>query len=503
VGQPAEARLGQFLIENFVPHGYAVVQASVRGTGASGGCNDYLGATETKDIDTMLTWLGEQPWSDGSIAVIGKSYDGTTAWEAATTGNKHLKTIVPIEGIDSMQQLHFRNGSAEVRSLILGESYYSYGATQGGPGGTPDDTMTASRVGCPTPFSGPFHAAEGAYGYATGGGTTQAGSEMPGPESDYWKARDYRDRALKSFKGSLFYVHGFQDWNVKPSQGIDVYNAFPGEKKMLVGEWAHMHADRASEHPNVRMDWAEMLLRWFDHALKGAAVDLGPSVEVEDTHGNWRAEPANAYPPLDATPMILHPQADGTFVEKGAKEGAERLYAPGAAGTSGAPFPDTPAYKTLLTFTTKPFANETRIAGLPTFHVTVTPYSSGGQLWAELHEVLANGSDIWIGRAQMDLRYAAGGMQAQAVQPNQPLVAKMEFYPMDARLLAGSSLKLILTQEMGGSDVLPSAQTSPVDVSFGDKATTLTLPLVERPLVKTRWDTDLWLPGLVGRGGAS
>ncbi len=501
VGTPAHVRLGKFLIDNLVPHGYAVVQASVRGTGQSEGCNDYLGATEQKDIDAMLTYLGTQPWSSGAVGVIGKSYDGTTAWEAATTGNKYLKTIVPIEGIDSMQQLHFRNGSAETRSLILGEEYYSYGATQGGPGASPDDPQTAARVACPSPFSGPFHAPEGAFGYLTGGGQSGTPADM-GPQAQYWQDRDYRERALKSFHGSLFYIHGFQDWNVKPSQGLDIYNQFPGPKKALIGEWAHVHADRASEHPDVRMDWAEMLLRWFDQELKGAKTDTGPAVQVEDTHGNWRAEPVNAYPPLDATPLALHPDASGKLVEKGAQEGTDTLYAPMAEGALPAQVPEAAA-KTLLSFTTAPFANETRIAGLPTFHVTVVPRSGGGLLWAELHEVLANGSDIWIGRAQMDLRYAAGGMDPQPVTPGQPLVAKMEFYPLDARLLAGSKLKLVLTQEMAGSDVLPSAQTAPVDVQYGDKATTLTLPIVQRPFEVSRWDNPLWLPALVGAGGAA
>src|SRR5438552_1303292 len=58
VGTPAHARLGKFLIDNFVPHGYAVVQSNVRGTGDSEGCNDYMGDAEQKDLDKLVTWLG-------------------------------------------------------------------------------------------------------------------------------------------------------------------------------------------------------------------------------------------------------------------------------------------------------------------------------------------------------------------------------------------------------------------------------------------------------------
>ncbi|MFA5861418.1 MAG: CocE/NonD family hydrolase [Candidatus Thermoplasmatota archaeon] len=485
VGTPAHARLGKFLIDNFVPHGYAVVQASVRGTGQSEGCNDYLGAIETKDIDATLTYLGKAPWSSGKVAVIGKSYDGTTAWEAATTKNPYLKTIVPIEGIDSLQQLHYRNGSSEVRSLTLGETYWQFGAP-----GAPGDAAQATRLACaPTDadghVTGPAHPAEGAYGYATGGGEV-----LPGPASDYWKARDYRAGALANANISLFLVHGFQDWNVKPSQGLDIYNKFNGTKKALIGEWAHDHADRAAEHPDVRMDWAEMLLRWFEQELKGVKTDTGPAMTLEDTHGYWRTETANAFPPLDAKWSTLLPTTGGKLVASGAS-GSETLVG-GSAGKELAPLPATPAGKVLLTFTTEAFSAMTRISGQPQLHVTVTPRGPGGSLWAELHELTADGKDVWIGRAQMNLDYASGGTTFAPVTPNTPLLAKMEFYPLDARILAGSKLKLVITQEAGGSDVLPRPETAPMDVQYGEKATVLRLPIIQRAEAPTRWD----MPGL-------
>ena len=42
---PAD-RLGRFLIENYVPHGYAVAQVSVFGTGNSNHCMDLMGTDE-------------------------------------------------------------------------------------------------------------------------------------------------------------------------------------------------------------------------------------------------------------------------------------------------------------------------------------------------------------------------------------------------------------------------------------------------------------------------
>ena len=74
---PAD-RLGKFLIENYVPHGYGVAQVSVFGTGESNHCMDLMGTDEQRGIDAAVTWLGSQGWSNGKVGLIGKSYDGST-----------------------------------------------------------------------------------------------------------------------------------------------------------------------------------------------------------------------------------------------------------------------------------------------------------------------------------------------------------------------------------------------------------------------------------------
>lgn len=476
---PDTQRLGGFLIENFVPHGYAVAQVSVRGTGTSGGCNDYLGAKEQRDLDAVVTYLAEQEWSNGNVAMIGRSYDGSTPWEVAAMGNEHLKTIVPISGITSLQQLHFRNGSSEARSLFLGSLYYSYGATEAA-GGPEDDPTRAPRMAC---AEGPQHTPMGAYGYATGGGRG-----IPGPGDAYWSEREFAARVLENYEGSIFYVHGLQDWNVKPAQGVDVYNAFEGKKKALLGQWAHNYPDRPDEHNNLRWDWAEMLLRWFDQELKGVETDTGPAVEVQDQRGRWRAEPQNAWPPTDAEWTILYPDASGALGPTPG-EGTMPLFAPAPLALADAPAPvEDVLGARVLTFLSEPFPEGALIAGMPQLHLTVTSTTPGGNLWAELYEIDANQTATRIGRAQMDLRYRDGGNVPQAYVPSTPVLAKMEFYPLNARLLPGSSLLLAITGEPSDLDVLPNPATARMDVTLGEGLTTLNVPYVVREDVASRWD---------------
>ena len=116
---------GEFIFENFVPHGYAFAQVAVFGTEQSSGCFDYRGAGEGLGIHSAVEWLGEQDWSNGNVGLYGKSYEGATQWEAAAMGSEYLKTIVPISGTTALHPLLYKNGSAEARSQVMHMNYFS------------------------------------------------------------------------------------------------------------------------------------------------------------------------------------------------------------------------------------------------------------------------------------------------------------------------------------------------------------------------------------------
>ncbi|GIS44430.1 MAG: hypothetical protein Ct9H90mP16_15000 [Candidatus Poseidoniales archaeon] len=71
---------GEFIYDNYIPHGYAFAQVAVFATEESTGCFDYRGDGEGLSIHTAVEWLGQQNWSNGNVAIYGKSYEGATAW---------------------------------------------------------------------------------------------------------------------------------------------------------------------------------------------------------------------------------------------------------------------------------------------------------------------------------------------------------------------------------------------------------------------------------------
>ena len=83
--------------ETYVPRGYARAVADVLGTRNSSGCWDYGGADEQQSGVDLVNFLASQPWSNGKVAMIGGSYDGTTANMVAARGDDApgLVGIVP------------------------------------------------------------------------------------------------------------------------------------------------------------------------------------------------------------------------------------------------------------------------------------------------------------------------------------------------------------------------------------------------------------------------
>lgn len=467
-------RLGGFLIENLVPHGYIVAQVSVTGTGDSTGCMDLMGPVEQAGVQEAVRYLGDAAFSNGAVAAIGRSYDGSTPFEAAMASDlPQLKSIVPISGLYGQLDLMWRNGSVEFRGPgVLWGLYYAFTYTgQEGPvlGGDTDAAVLQARqiaenLVCADTQTG---AAQAATAYLYGG------DPVPSELESYWDERSFKDEVLENYQGSVYFIHGMQDWNVDPHMAFPFYNEMEErgmEVKGLFGQWGHHYPDRVAEHPdNIRWDWAQDLLEWFDHYLKGTGAQPELHVEIEDDANRWRIEPT--WPPVDQDWTVIGmdemTQTAGTGTRiVGVYEPVLGQMLPG--GNS-------------LTYDVGTIEQDSILSGLPLFHVTVIPDGPGGQVYAELRDKT---DDRRLAHAIMDLRYAAGP-QFTPVVPQQALVAPLEFFPVDAFIPAGHELELHIATS--GRDYMPSAVNTPVTI-VADGSSELKLPLVQRT------EADLFLP---------
>lgn len=83
------------LAERFTDAGYAVVGLNIRGTSCSGGKFDYFEPRQAVDGAEAIQWLSKRSWSDGRLAMVGKSYPGITQAFVAAQQPEALKAIVP------------------------------------------------------------------------------------------------------------------------------------------------------------------------------------------------------------------------------------------------------------------------------------------------------------------------------------------------------------------------------------------------------------------------
>ena len=443
--------LGQMIIDQILPHGFGFAQVSVMGTGRSNHCMDLMGNAEQLGVDAAVTWLGTQNWSNGKVAMIGKSYDGSTPWQAAMFGNEHLATIVPISGLIGLMELMWKNGSNEARAPFMHNVVY-------GSYGLDGDTGDIGNA-CPDYALGP---AAGAGAYVWGG-------EAVGT---YWEERYFLQRVLDNYNGSVYLIQGMHDWNVDPHMAVPTINILKQhgiDAKGLFGQWDHDYPDRPDYHFNrsgegrgreaypqmTRFDWMQDMLEWFDYYLKGIGDKPGLWIEIQSNQGEWRLE--DHYPPQGMETLAL---------DLG-----------GALSNIGGTTTILPDATTGPVYETAPFEEGIWIAGLPRLHVDVSTTTIGGQIYALMEDCDESGQCIHLGHAIMDLRYHEGGTEEQIWIPLlQTINAKMEFFTIDAYVDANHTIRLSLFST--GDDYLPASTSSVVSVQEGT-GSTLQLDIID------------------------
>ena len=79
----------------FLPYGYALVAADMRGTGASTGWLLDFMPQLADDGKTLVDWIAAQPWCDGNVGMMGGSYLGWSQTATASRAPEALKCIAP------------------------------------------------------------------------------------------------------------------------------------------------------------------------------------------------------------------------------------------------------------------------------------------------------------------------------------------------------------------------------------------------------------------------
>jgi uncharacterized protein len=309
-------------------NGYAYVMVDLRGFGGSQGCNDWGGPGEQNDVKRAVEWVASQPWSNGKVALYGKSYDAWTGLMGLVQKPKGLAAVVAQEPVVDGYRYLYMNRVRFTNSVLTGSLFQ---VIDGHPGALSDS---------------PQYQSNNAYANAVKPGCyarniADQNNEDPGTE--YWKARNLVDK-VKGIETPTFFMQGFIESNTKPDAVFDFWNNLGGtEHRAWFGQWDHVRGNEKVTGQNGqdlgfatgRDTFVPEVMRFLDKHLKGIQPAVAdPKITVQSGTGAFRSE--EQWPPADSS-LLTSPLEAGTYRDDGQNTGDDTfvLEAPNATPGNG------------------------------------------------------------------------------------------------------------------------------------------------------------------------
>lgn len=281
------------LNDYFLARGFAVVYAAGIGSVDSDGLAPTGDEDETTSTIAIIEWLtGKRNafttrdgdvaikawWTNGAVAMTGRSYLGTLATAAATTGVDGLKTIISEAAISSWYDYYRDNGLVVAPDTFQGE----------------DTDVLAAEVFSRSLKAGDAHHIQGKFNQKLAELTADQDRET-GSYNRFWDERNYLKNVDK-IKADIVMVHGLNDWNVKPRNVANLWDKLqnvPVAKKLILHQGQHIYINNLQS-----LDFTDMMNLWLSHELydlDNHAEALLPNVLVQDNtaaetwtaHDNW------------------------------------------------------------------------------------------------------------------------------------------------------------------------------------------------------------------------
>jgi uncharacterized protein len=480
----------------FAARGYAFVNLHARGSGNSSGVSvDEYTAAETDDGVDAIGWLAEQPWSTGSVGMLGSSYSGFTCLQVAALAPPALKAIAPAYFTDRRytDDCHYKGGCLR--------GYY--------------DTLTYG-LGMVAANALPPHPRAVGARWAELWRQRLEGSEpyllqwLAHPVEDaYWAQGSVIGR-YDQIRAACFLIGGWHDGYVNPP--LRTFRALQSPKKLLMGPWSHTYPDRS--HCGPRIHIYHELRRWWDRWLKGIdnGVDREPRVTIyvqeydppvqDRTHiaGAWFAAddlPSDGEATWSLGESALRAAVGGKLaVESGAPARVDSFrYRPGASRNggiwdAGVPFclpgDQRPDEALALNYTSEPLDADLVLFGQPKVAVTVTADAAVMPFAFRLTEVAADGTSVLVTKGILNAT-RRNGMDAPApLVAGAPTPITLALEASAWRFRRGHRIRL----SINGSDFpnvwpTPLAGTGSVHLGPGIEAT-LSLPVWSQPQAASR-----------------
>ena len=282
--------------------GYAAIRIDIAGSGDSDGLlqDEYLPG-EQDDICEALAWIARQPWCNGITGMIGISWGGFAALQAAARRAPSLKAIIACCASDDRygDDVHYMGG-------CLLNDHVSWGA---------------GIFSCISRWPDPLTVGEG-WRAMWARRLEETGCPLIGwtrrqRRDAFWRAGSVAEGAIEA---AVFCVGGWTDGYSNAL--LRLMATLRGPKRALIGPWTHVYPHFGT--PGAPMGFLQEALRWWDRWLKGSAN----GIDDEATLTLWQQEGLRPHP--------MHLALEGRWIgEHGWPPTAARLRAAQGAAPAG------------------------------------------------------------------------------------------------------------------------------------------------------------------------
>ncbi|HLO99944.1 MAG TPA: CocE/NonD family hydrolase [Fimbriimonas sp.] len=302
---PYGRELGLTDADMYASRGYVFVSQDVRGTSGSNGKFDPF-VNERKDGYDSIDWVSKQNWSNGNVGMIGASYGGYVQWAAAVELHPALKCIVPQVSppVSAMWNIPYERGVPILMSDLWWLRIVDNPEGQNMLGAMNAVNNLKKMVTLPI---------KNVDNAVLGFNSKIFDTWMARDNGSKWSGFHFEDE-LKNVKIPALHISGWFDGDEIGTQRNWDFVTKAGNKsqRLIYGPWPHafnstrrmLDVDFGAD---AILELDSVYIRWFDHWLKGKAVnaEMHPAVMYFVMGENkWRT--SSAWPPAEATKNTLY-----------------------------------------------------------------------------------------------------------------------------------------------------------------------------------------------------
>jgi putative CocE/NonD family hydrolase len=459
---------GEARYERFVRAGYIVVTQDTRGRYDSEGEYTPFTVEDTKDAEDgydAVEWLAAQPYCNGKVGTFGASYCAWMQWKLARLRPPHLKAMCAVSIPTNLPELDFPGAFRPARRLHWWINTIAPDVKRR-EGGAPPHTPAEARPIWDEIDRGKwlnFLPWSKLPRHLLGRIADYVFEWFRNPTHDPWKFLEHhKDIEVPNLDFTGWYDHCCSIGHFVNMRKVGRTKLSREQQKIVIGPWNHSSLGSRKVGdidfgPNAQLDKEDLMLRWFDHWLKGTANDVKrwPPVQYFVMGSNqWKS--SKIWPPTGARDMTLYLRGNRRLSKSPRADDSPDHYVYDPADPVMTLWP--PALFTvpsdrrkllyrrdILRYETPPLERDVECVGGGEVVLYASSSARDTDFFARLVDVHPDGLALDVSLGMVRARYRGGLEREQLLTPGEIAEYRIKLGPTACRFLASHKIQLEIT----------------------------------------------------------